>query len=78
MAIKSFQVVREKVKLPPNPPLLVSDYVTRKLITFSPDQSILEVMELFINHRISGGPVIDNNGILVGMVSEADFGESLF
>lgn len=73
MAIKSFQGVREKVKVPPNPPLLVSDYMTRELITFSPDQSILEVMELFINHRISGGPVVDNNGILVGIVSEADF-----
>ena len=73
MAIKSFQGVRAKAKQPPNPPLLVSDYMTRELITFSPDQSILEVMELFIRHRISGGPVVDDKGILVGIVSEADF-----
>ena len=53
MAIKSFQGVRAKAKPAPNPPLLVSDYMTRELITFSPDQSILEVMELFIRHRIS-------------------------
>ena len=57
MAIKSFQGVRAKAKPAPNPSLLVSDYMTRELITFSPDQSILEVMELFIRHRISGGPV---------------------
>ena len=73
MAIKSFQGVREKAKPAPNPPLLVSDYMTRELITFSPDQSILEVMELFIRHRISGGPVVDDKGMLVGIVSEADF-----
>ncbi|MGB1430921.1 MAG: CBS domain-containing protein, partial [Flavobacteriaceae bacterium] len=73
MAIKSFQGVRAKAKPAPNPPLLVSDYMTRELITFSPDQSILEVMELFIRHRISGGPVVDDKGILVGIVSEADF-----
>ena len=73
MAIKSFQGVRAKAKPAPNPPLLVSDYMTRELIIFSPDQSILEVMELFIRHRISGGPVVDDKGILVGIVSEADF-----
>lgn len=73
MAIKSFQGVRAKAKPVPKPPLLVSDYMTRELITFSPDQSILEVMELFIRHRISGGPVVDDKGILVGIVSEADF-----
>ncbi|MGB0811677.1 MAG: CBS domain-containing protein [Flavobacteriaceae bacterium] len=73
MAIKSFQGVRAKAKPAPNPSLLVSDYMTRELITFSPDQSILEVMELFIRHRISGGPVVDDKGILVGIVSEADF-----
>ena len=30
-------------------------------------------MELFIKHRISGGPVVDKSGMLVGIVSEADF-----
>jgi CBS domain-containing protein len=46
--------------------------MTRKLVTFSPDQSILEVMELFAKHHISGGPVLDDNGFLVGIISEAD------
>lgn len=53
-------------------PILVSDYMTRNLVTFRPDQSILEVMESFTKNRISGGPVLDENGNLVGIVSEAD------
>lgn len=53
-------------------PILVEDYMSRKLVTFSPEQSILEVMELFAKHKISGGPVMDDNGFLVGIISEAD------
>jgi CBS domain-containing protein len=29
-------------------------------------------MELFTKHDISGGPVLDDNGFLVGIISEAD------
>ena len=72
MAIKSFQGVRKSVKKDFDAPILVSDYMTTKLITFSPGQSILDVMETFAKNRISGGPVLDDNGFLVGIVSEAD------
>jgi CBS domain-containing protein len=72
MGIKSFQGAREEVKKKYNAPILVSDYMSKKLITFHPDQSILAVMEMFTKHRISGGPVIDDKGELVGIVSEAD------
>jgi CBS domain-containing protein len=74
MAIKSFQGARAKStgKKEYDAAILVSDYMTKKLVTFSPDQSILEVMEAFAKHHISGGPVLDNNGFLVGIISEAD------
>lgn len=74
MAIKSFQGARAKAEVKKNTeaPILVRDYMTKKLITFHPDQSILEVMEAFAKHRISGGPVLDDQGFLVGIVSEAD------
>jgi len=72
MGIKSFQGIRKIVKKEFEAPILVADYMTTKLITFSPDQSILEVMEKFAKHHISGGPVLDNNGFLVGIISEAD------
>ncbi|WP_281542055.1 CBS domain-containing protein [Maribacter aestuarii] len=72
MGIKSFQGIRKAIKKEFKAPILVSDYMTTKLITFSPEQSILEVMEKFAKHHISGGPVLDSNGFLVGIISEAD------
>ncbi len=71
MGIKSFQGAREKVKKI-NAPLLVEDYMTKKLITFHPEQSVLEVMELFTKYNISGGPVVNNANELIGIISEAD------
>ncbi|WP_405411062.1 CBS domain-containing protein [Maribacter sp. Asnod1-A12] len=72
MGIKSFQGVRKVFKKEFEAPILVADYMTTKLITFSPDESILAVMEKFAKHHISGGPVLDKNGFLVGIISEAD------
>ncbi len=72
MGIKSFQGVRKIIKKEFKAPILVEDYMTKKLVTFKPNQSILEVMELFTKHNISGGPVLDDNSFLVGIISEAD------
>ena len=72
MAIKSFRGARKETKKEYNAPILVTDYMSKKLVTFTTDQSILEVMELFTKYNISGGPVLDDNGFLVGIISEAD------
>ncbi len=63
---------KEATKKEYNAPILVEDYMSKKLITFNPEQSVLEVMESFAKNRISGGPVLDDNGFLVGIISEAD------
>ena len=72
MGIKSFQGIRKSTKKEFDAPILVTDYMSRKLVTFAPDQSILDVMEAFAKHKISGGPVLDEDGFLVGIISEAD------
>jgi len=74
MGIKSFRGARAKEvsKKEYDAPILVEDYMTKKLVTFNPQQSILEVMEKFAQLHISGGPVLDDNGFLVGIISEAD------
>ena len=72
MPIKSFQGERaKKARVTPSK-LTVSDIMKRQLVIFAPGQSIHEVMRAFIKHRISGGPVVDESGTLVGVISEAD------
>ena len=50
----------------------VSDYMTRDLISFTPEQNITEVIETIIAHKISGAPVVNSNQELVGIISEKD------
>ena len=72
MPIKSFQGQRvSKKRASPNR-LLVSDVMSHKLVLFRPDESIHEVMKKFIKFRVSGGPVVDISGKLIGIISEAD------
>lgn len=71
MGIKSFQGPRKAVP-PVDVPLKVCDYMTRKLITFKPEQPIEEVIEALIKYKISGGPVVNDKNELVGIISEGD------
>lgn len=50
----------------------VEDYMSSKLITFTPDQHMDEVIESLLKNRISGAPVINKEGELVGVISEGD------
>lgn len=42
------------------------------LVTVRPDQSINEVINIMIEKRISGAPVLDENRKLIGIISERD------
>jgi CBS domain-containing protein len=46
--------------------------MTSRVITVSPDTSLREVARTMLSRRISGLPVIDESGRLVGVVSEGD------
>lgn len=48
------------------------DYMSRKFVTFSPDMDILEAVDKIVQNNISGGPVVDQLGNLVGVLSEID------
>ena len=52
--------------------ILAKDFMTRKLISFSPKQPLNEVIQILILKGISGGPVLDENGSLIGVISEGD------
>ncbi len=72
MGIISFQGARSKAKKQDETPIKVSDYMTRDLITFNPNQSVMEVIETLVKCKISGGPVVDDNNQLLGIISEGD------
>jgi CBS domain-containing protein len=52
----------------------VTEYMVgvSNLITFTPDQTIQEVIDTIINKGISGAPVLDKDRKLVGIISEKD------
>jgi CBS domain-containing protein len=50
----------------------VRDVMTRSVLSVRPDTPIKEVAELLIKHRISGLPVVDAQGAVVGVISEGD------
>ena len=49
------------------------DVMTREVISIDPDSTVLQAARLMLQHRISGLPVIDAKGQLVGVLSEGDF-----
>jgi len=50
----------------------VSDYMTKNLITVSPETAIDSAVDILVKYKISGLPVVDAKGNLVGMLSEKD------
>ena len=50
----------------------VSDIMTHPVITVAPEMTIGEAAELMIGHRISGLPVVNAAGGVVGIVTEGD------
>jgi len=51
---------------------LVKDYMARTLVTFKPDTDVLDAVHTLVERRIAGAPVVDDEGNLVGMLSELD------
>ena len=47
--------------------------MTRAVVTVTPDSTILEAADTMLKHHVSGLPVVDAAGKLVGIVSEGDF-----
>lgn len=71
--VKSYRGVEQvKPKKSIVRPVTVDDWMTRRLVTFSPDQTMDQVLDLLLAKNVSGGPVIDENNNLVGIISEGD------
>jgi CBS domain-containing protein len=51
----------------------VRDVMTRTVLSVRPETPLKDVAALMVEHGISGVPVVDEQGAVVGVVSEADF-----
>jgi CBS domain-containing protein len=54
------------------PPRRAGDAMTPDPVTAGPDLPVRDAADLLVYHRVSGLPVLDGAGALVGVVSEAD------
>jgi CBS domain-containing protein len=50
-----------------------ADVMTRRVVSVGTDASVLEAIRLMLQNKISGLPVVDGEGLLVGIVTEGDF-----
>lgn len=50
----------------------VADIMTTHLVTFTPEFDIHQAIHVLLDRRLSGAPVVDSTGALVGMLSKKD------
>jgi CBS domain-containing protein len=52
--------------------MLARDLMTKEVVSVSPDTPINEIAQLLLKNTISGVPVVDADGKVLGMVTEGD------
>ena len=55
----------------------VKDIMTKKVVAVPPDFTIEEAAEVLLNNDISGAPVLDDRGNLVGIITNTDLYKAL-
>src|SRR5271154_3118344 len=50
----------------------VEDFMTRRVVTITPDTTLLAAARLMLEHRVGGLPVVDASGRMIGVFSESD------
>lgn len=52
--------------------LNVGDYMTRSIVSFSPEQDVIAAAKFLSERGFSGAPVVDDTGNLAGILSDTD------
>lgn len=56
----------------------IKNVMVKKVITVKRGQTLIEAARIFVKNNISGAPVVDGRGKLVGMLSEKDLFRALY
>jgi CBS domain-containing protein len=51
----------------------VRDFMVTKPVVFTPETDLLDAVRVLVDRHISGAPVVDERGNLVGVLTERDF-----
>lgn len=55
--------------------LTAGDIMTKEIYTVHPDTEIKALAKTFVEHNVNAMPVVDDDGVLVGMVTQTDLVE---
>jgi len=50
----------------------ISEYMDTVVPTLGPETPILDAVDFLLEHRVTGAPVVDSGGQLVGIITETD------
>ena len=52
--------------------MIVADVMSRTLVTVMPGHSVRHAAQIMLDHHVSGVPVLDGDGNLMGILTEGD------
>jgi CBS domain-containing protein len=50
----------------------ISEYMDTSVPTLSPETQIMAAVDFLLHHQVTGAPVVDSSGRLVGIITETD------
>ena len=51
----------------------IKDFMVRKPVVFTSETDLLDAVRVLVDRRLSGAPVVDERGDVVGVLTERDF-----
>jgi len=72
MSVINFKSPTRKVPKKTTQKILVKDYMSKDVITFKKSDSIFEAKRVMVEKKISGAPIVNKSGKLIGIISESD------
>ncbi len=52
--------------------IAIADYMSKRLVLLTEDTNVVDAVKQLLDHKITGAPVVDQRGHLLGMFSEKD------
>ncbi|WP_340123807.1 CBS domain-containing protein [Methylobacter svalbardensis] len=52
--------------------ITIADYMSKRLVTLTENTNVVDAVKQLLDHKITGAPVVDQRGRLLGMFSEKD------